>query len=93
MDYDHQVYGDWRDLRGAIERSCPDWNQLSDESRSQMWTFAQAVLGEYSPLNFRCIGCKEVHPLAQSYRCADCHAPLCKTCIRPHFGPNHRSHS
>ncbi len=90
---EHIVFGDWRDLRGAIERAAPEWRATSEEARKQLWDFAEAVIAEYAPLKFQCRGCKQVLPLSDNYRCADCHAPYCPLCIRPHFGPNHRSHS
>ena len=87
------VFGDWRDLRGAIERAAPEWASANEETRKQLWDFAEAVIAEYAPFKFQCWGCKQVLPLARSYRCADCHAPYCERCITPHFGPNHRRHA
>lgn len=87
-----QIFGDWRDLRGAIERAAPEWKGADDETRQMLWNFAEAVIAEYAPFKFQCLGCKQVKPLWRAYRCADCKAHLCERCIRPHFGPNHRSH-
>jgi hypothetical protein len=91
-DTPFQVFGDWRDLRGAIERASPDWRSADDKTRKMLWDFAGAVVAEYAPAKAQCRGCKTVMPARAAYRCADCHSHLCERCIIPHFGPNHRRH-
>lgn len=79
------VFGDWRDLRGAIERAKPEFNSLSDEGRTAAWAFASALIENYYPLSFKCLHCQKIGHIREAYRCADCHAHLCGQCIRPHF--------
>jgi len=89
---EHVVFGDWRDLRGAIERAAPEWRTADSETCQMLWNFAEAVIAEYTPFKVRCLGCKQVIDMRRAYRCADCKSWCCERCIRPHFGPNHRSH-
>lgn len=89
---DWQVFGDWRDLRGALERADPDWSGKTNDERAAAWDAAKAVIEQYHPMRAKCLNCGDVVPALSIYRCADCHTHYCERCIRPHFGPNHRSH-
>lgn len=90
---DFQFFGDWRDLRRAIERAAPDWGTASEETRKQLWDFAQALIDEHPVAKAQCRNCRKIIWARSAYRCADCKTHYCETCIRPHFGPNHRSHT
>lgn len=79
------IYGDWRDLRGAIERAAPQWREAGEEARKQLWDFAEAVIAEYAPIHPPCGGCSKKLSWSTAYRCADCHAIYCHSCIRAHF--------
>jgi len=92
-DFDWHIFGDWRDLRAAIESASPLWQEASASERSKLWDFAQSIIAEYAPMKARCCECKIIIPARDAYRCADCHSHCCQACIRPHFGPNHRSHA
>lgn len=81
-----KFFGDWRDLRGAIERSYPDWSRLTEGSRAQMWVFAEGVIREHPVTKVRCLECKDVIGVRAAYRCTECKAHLCESCIYPHFG-------
>lgn len=91
---DHQVFGDWRDLRGAIALADKGWSARSNDERTMLWDFAERVLANYAPLRARCgpFGCGTVVPYSQAYRCADCRGVYCEACIRPHFGAQHQPH-
>lgn len=86
------MFGDWRDLRGAIERSYPDWERLSEESRRQMWAFAEGVLREHPSTKAQCLECGEIIAARSAYRCAECKSHLCESCIYPHFGESRWRH-
>lgn len=94
MGETHQVFGDWRDLRGAIEAHDPTWADKPDAERDALWAFAKGVLDNYAPMSVQCgpFGCGAVVPHWQGYRCADCRGVYCETCIKPHFGPAHAAH-
>lgn len=76
--------GDWRDLRYAAEQAEPNWNALPDSERTKLWDFVSAFLDNFPRLRARCIGCRKQYRWSQIYRCFDCHAPLCGSCIKPH---------
>jgi hypothetical protein len=82
---EHQVFGDWRDLRGAIEAADPRWQDRPQADRDSLWKFAESVIREYQPLRTKCFTCGEIIPLHSAYRCADCRTPHCEHCIRAHF--------
>lgn len=87
-----QIFGDWRDLRNAIERSYPDWQRLDGESRKEMWAFVEGVLAEYAPLRSQCMECRSIISARAAYRCTECKGHLCETCIYPHFGESRWRH-
>ncbi len=86
------VFGDWRDLRGALEEIDPTWKDLPEAERAAQWEFATKLIGAYAPMKARCCNCREIVHARSAYRCADCHGHFCESCIRPHFGPNHKPH-
>lgn len=92
MSDKHVIYGDWRDVRAALEKADPDYMSRSEEERGVTWKLIEGFLVNYAPLKAQCWGCREVFFQSEIYRCADCRAPYCERCIKPHFGPNHISH-
>ena len=87
---DHIVYGDWRDIRGAFDRAYPEF-QGQNIPRDQ-WNMFERVLAKYNPIKGRCFQCNKVFSWSFIYRCYDCDMPLCKPCMKHHFGPQHRPH-
>lgn len=85
-DMNWHIFGDWRDLRKAIENASPLWKEAGEEERGKLWDFAQSVIAEYAPMKARCLECEAVMPARESYRCTECKAHLCESCIYPHFG-------
>ena len=81
----HQVFGDWRDLREAVEAADQTWSARGNDEREALWAFAEGVIREFQPLRERCLTCGEIIPSREAYRCADCHTPHCRGCIRRHF--------
>lgn len=81
----HEVFGDWRDLRGAIEAADPTWEAKPDPERKALWDFAEGVIREFQPMREKCWTCGKVIASREAYRCADCHSPHCRGCIRRHF--------
>jgi hypothetical protein len=87
-DMDWHIFGDWRDLRGAIERGSPLWQDASEDERKRLWDFAQSVIAEYAPMKAKCLECSTIVPALAAYRCTECKCHLCEDCIHPHFGQN-----
>lgn len=87
MSRKHVVWGDWRDLREAIEAADPAWQDKPEAEREAAWKFAEGVIREFAPLRVKCgpFGCGDVIPWSRAYRCADCRAVYCEHCIKPHF--------
>ena len=82
---EHRVFGDWRDLRSAIDKTLPEFRALPETERTRLWSFAEGVIGNYAPMTAQCLSCRDLIPWDDAYRCADCRQVLCETCIRPHF--------
>lgn len=86
---EHRIFGDWRDLGGAIEASDPTWRDRPDTEKDSLWKFAEGVIREYQPMRAQCCKaggcCGAVLPHWRIYRCADCNTTYCEHCIRRHF--------
>lgn len=85
-DMNWHIFGDWRDLRAAIEKASPPWKEAKEEERAKLWDFAQSVIAEYAPMKAKCLECGSIMHARSAYRCTECKAHLCERCIYPHFG-------
>lgn len=79
------MYGDWRDIRDAVQTADPDWNSRPNDERQKLWAFVEGALKAYAPLHITCLGCGARLLARSAYRCADCGTHYCDRCIRPHF--------
>lgn len=92
MERARPIFGDWRDLRGAIEAHDPAWRERSEDERNALWDFADGVIRNFEPLRAQCGHCRRLISWTEAFRCADCRMVLCEDHTRQHFGPNHRPH-
>lgn len=76
--------GDWRDIRFAAEAADPQWKDRSNDERGEIWALLERFVSAFPRLRSRCINCRKQFAWSQIYRCFDCHAPLCRDCIKPH---------
>lgn len=79
------LFGDWRDLRAAIEAAVPGWQEMPEAERKRIWDQFDTFVKNYAPMYATCEGCGKEMTVASTFRCADCHTPYCERCIRPHF--------
>ena len=82
----------WTTVRDVVRLAKPDWKPINssaptpdDAANVFAYEFTQKVIEAYSAhLQARCSGCGERKDPYDFYRCWDCNAYLCQSCIRSH---------